>query len=135
MNELVLPAFEMDCRDWLVVTPADAGLPDEIAGAPLLAVMSTVVLDDEAFLPVSGVITIGLLDEELPPTRPVRPGAVAAELVDPEGPDDAAAGLRYLLPAPDQRLALLAEFTLSEGSTPAAAARIESLMASFRWAR
>lgn len=132
MNELVLPAFEMDCRDWLVVTPADAGLPDEIAGAPLLAVMSTVVLDDEAFLPVSGVITIGLLDEELPPSRPVRPGSVAAELV--EGPDDTGPGLRYLLPAPDQRLALLAEFTLSEGSTPAAAARIESLMASFRWA-
>jgi hypothetical protein len=135
MNELVLPAFQMDCRDWLVVTPADAGLPDEIGGAPLLAVLSTVVLDDAAFLPVSGVITVGLLDDELPPSRPVRPGAVAAELVDPDAPDDAAPGVRYLLPAPDQRLALLAEFTLSEGSTAAATARIDALMASFRWAR
>lgn len=131
MNDLVLPAFHMDCRDWLVVTPAEAGLPDEVAGAPLLAVLSTVVLGDNEFVPASGVITVGLMDEELPPSRPVAPDCVAAELLDD---DDEPGSVRYLLPAPDQRLALLAEFTLSEGSTPEAVGRIASLMASFRWA-
>ncbi len=27
MKDLVLPSFEMDCRDWLVVTPDEVGLP------------------------------------------------------------------------------------------------------------
>jgi len=131
MTDLVLPAFHMDCRDWLVVTPAEAGLPDEVGGAPLLAVLSTVVLDDDAFIPASGVITVGLLDDDAPPSRPVGPDSVAAELLDDEDGTDS---VRYVLPAPDQRLALLAEFTLSEGSSPEAVERIESLMASFRWA-
>jgi hypothetical protein len=77
------------------------------------------------------VITVGLLDEGVPPCRPVAPDCVAAELLDDEDGTDS---VRYLLPAPDQRLALLAEFTLSEGSSPEAVGRIESLMASFRWA-
>ena len=132
MTDLVLPDFEMDCRDWLVVTPAEAGLPDEVAGSPLLAVMSTVVLDDETFVPASGVLTVGLLDQDLPPSRPIGgPDCVAAELLDEPGDGG---GVRYLMPAPDRRLALLAEFTLSEGSSPEAVGRIESLMASFRWA-
>jgi hypothetical protein len=131
MNDLVLPAFHMDCRDWLVVTPTEAGLPDEVGGAPLLAVLSTVVLDEDTFVPASCVITVGLLDEGVPPCRPVAPDCVAAELLDDEDGTDS---VRYLLPAPDQRLALLAEFTLSEGSSPEAVGRIESLMASFRWA-
>lgn len=130
MNDLVLPAFHMDCRDWLVVTPAEAGIPDEVGGAPLLAVLSTVVLDEDAFVPASCVITVGLLDDNVPPSRPVGPDSVAAELLD----DDESDSVRYVLPAPDQRLALLAEFTLSEGSSPEAVGRIESLMASFRWA-
>jgi hypothetical protein len=122
MKDLLLPAFEMDCRDWLVVTPAEAGLPEEVGGAPLLAVLSTVVLDDDRFQPASGVLTLGLLDDEVPPLRPVGSSAcVAAQLVEPE----------Y---ASDGRLALLAEFTLPDGPEPAVLARIESLMASFRWA-
>ena len=84
MKDLVLPAFEMDCRDWLVVTPAEAGLPDEIAGSPLLAVLSTVVLGTESFVPASGVLTVGLMDDEAPRTRQLSPNCVAAELVDEE---------------------------------------------------
>jgi hypothetical protein len=137
MPDLVLPAFKMDCRDWLVVTPSEAGLPDELGGSPLLAVLSTVVLGDGAFVPASGVLTVGLLDQDPPPSRPVGgPDCVAAELLDGDESDaeDSAASVRYLLPAPDRRLALLAEFTLSEGTSPEAVGRIESLMASFRWA-
>jgi hypothetical protein len=131
MRDLVLPSFAMDCRDWLVVTPADAGLPDEVGGAPLLAVLSTVVMDGAGFRPASGVLTVGLLDDESPPTRQVAPGSIAAELVEPDGTD---AGRRYVMPAPDDRLALLAEFSLPEGADPEVVDRIEALMASFRWA-
>jgi len=130
MRDLVLPAFEMDCRDWLVVTPAQAGLPDEVAGAPLLAVLSTVVLGDDSFRPASGVLTVGLLDEDVPPARPVDDAQVAAELVDDE--DDES--LRFVLPAPRSRLALLAEFRMPDGPDVEVKDRIESLMRSFRWA-
>ena len=48
MQDLVLPSFEMDCRDWLVATPDGTGIPEEVDGAPLLAVLSTAVIDDPA---------------------------------------------------------------------------------------
>jgi len=38
------------------------------------------------------------------------------------------------LPAPDRRLALLAEFSMAEGADRDVVDRIESLMVSFRWA-
>jgi hypothetical protein len=130
MRDLVLPAFEMDCRDWLVATPAEAGLPDELADAPLLAVLSTVVIGTDSFRPASGVLTVGLLDADAPLTRPIAGGCIAAELVD----DVPESELRYLLPTPDHRLALLAEFTMPDGADPALIERIEALMVSFRWA-
>ena len=72
MQDLTLPSFEMDCRDWVVVTPDEAGIPDEVAGTPLLAMLSTVVLGTDRFTPASGVLTIGLLDEQSPAVRPDR---------------------------------------------------------------
>ena len=33
-KDLVLPAFEMDCRDWLVVGPAEAGKKQKMWGPP-----------------------------------------------------------------------------------------------------
>ncbi|PZS31122.1 MAG: hypothetical protein DLM58_12330 [Pseudonocardiales bacterium] len=131
MKDLVLPAFEMDCRDWLVLTPAQAGLPDEIAGSPLLAVLSTLVIGHDSLREASGVLTIGLLDDELPSTRPVARGCVAAELVDADAPADS---LQYVLATPDGQLALLAEFTMPDGIDGEVVRRIEMLMKSFRWA-
>jgi hypothetical protein len=130
MKDLVLPAFEMDCRDWLVVTPSAAGLPDEVAGAPLLAVLSTAVIGAETFRAASGVLTVGLMDGDMP-LRYVGDDAVAAELVDGEAPPDC---VRYVLPTPEGNLALLAEFAMPDGAHPEVEERIESLMASFRWA-
>jgi hypothetical protein len=129
MRDLVLPAFEMDCRDWLVVTPSAAGLPDEVAGAPLLAVLSTAIIGDETFKAVSGVLTVGLMDSEVP-LRRVADGP-AAELVDGEAPADC---VRYVLPTPEGQLALLAEFAMPDGADGDVEDRIEALMASFRWA-
>ncbi len=123
-EEVMLPAFEMDCRDWLVSTPAEDGLPDEVGGAPLLAVLSTAVFDAEDFHSASAVLTVGLLDDDAPAT-----GGYGAELLD--GDEDS---IRYLVPSPDRSLALLAEFTVPRLGDGEVIRRIEALMTSFRWA-
>jgi len=128
-GDLVLPAFQMDCRDWLVVTPGEAGIPEEIAGAPLLALLSTAVIGPGDWSSASAVLTVGLLDEDAPPAVPPAFDCVAAEVVDTEADDRS---VRYLVPSPDCRLALLAEFTM-DGDTVEVRQRIEALMASFRW--
>ncbi|MEO6885760.1 MAG: hypothetical protein ABI232_05655 [Jatrophihabitantaceae bacterium] len=135
MKDLVLPAFEMDCRDWLVVTPEEAGLPDELADAPLLAVLSTVVIGPDSFRPASGVLTVGLMDSDMPATRQIASDCIASELIASDGVDDSVPeARRYLLPTPDQRMALIAEFAIPEGADAELLERIEALMVSFRWA-
>src|SRR6201996_3290214 len=106
-GELALPAFQMDCRDWLVLTPDESGLPDEVAGTPLLAVLSTVVLDADDFRSVSAVLTIGLLDDD-DEVDPSEPCWFAADNDDGSG-----GSARYVLPTPEGQLALLAEFTVT----------------------
>jgi hypothetical protein len=133
MGDLVLPAFEMDCRDWLVVSPREAGLPDEVADAPLLAVLSTVVIDGDV-REATGALTVGILDddEELA-VRPVDPESPAQELVDA---DHVPGTRRFVMPAPNQQLALLAEFVVQDDAGLSDAEldqRVEKLMASFRW--
>jgi hypothetical protein len=130
MTDLVLPAFELDCREWMVVSPAEAGLPEDADGAPLLAVLSTMVIDDD-ISEATGALTVGLLDErdELD-CRPIAPGAVAQELLD----DDDAGTRRYVMPSPnDSSLALVAEFVLPPESSAELGRRVEALMTSFRW--
>lgn len=131
MKDLVLPAFEMDCRDWLVVTPLDAGVPDEVAGAPVLVMLSTLVIGEDILREASGVLTVGLLDDDGPPSRQIARDCVAMELLDSDAAPDS---LQYVLAAPEGRLALLAEFTMPDGADGEVVRRIESLMTSFRWA-
>jgi hypothetical protein len=128
-GDLVLPAFQMDCRDWLVVTPGEAGIPEEVADAPLLALLSTAVIGPGDLSSASAVLTVGLLDDDAPPAVPPAFDCVAAEVIDADGDDRS---VRYLVPSPDGRLALLAEFTM-DGDTAEVRQRIEALMASFRW--
>jgi hypothetical protein len=131
MADLVLPAFEMDCRDWIVLTAADAGLPEDVAGSPVLAVLSTVVIEDDV-REATGALTIGLIDhaDELE-TREVAPGAPAHELVG----DDAEPGTqRYVMPSPNgQPLALVAEFVVADDTSAELPRRVERLMKSFKW--
>jgi hypothetical protein len=129
MSDLVLPAFEMDCREWIVVSPDEAGLPEDFDGAPVLAALSSVVIGGGELSEASGVLTVGLLDEPADlPTREVAPGSVAHELLDDGvGPGS----VRYVMPAPGQRLAVLAEFVPTP--EPVLRRRIEDLMVSFRW--
>lgn len=130
MQDLVLPDFEMNCQDWVVVTPEESGLPDEFCGAPLLAVLSTVVIGADSFTPASGVVTLGLPDGEAA-VRPTGDDCIAALLVDGESADTE---MRYVVPTPDGRLALLVEFALPDGPEAEIVDRVESLMRSFRWA-
>ena len=82
MADLVLPAFEMDCREWMVVSPNEAGLPDDVAGAPLLAGLSTAIIDDDT-VKATGALTVGLIDDEEDlDVRQVAPGAAAHERLD-----------------------------------------------------
>jgi len=129
MTDLVLPAFEMDCRDWIVTAPSEAGLPEDVAGAPLLAVLTTFVLEDD-IREATGALTVGLIEDDNLEVREVAPGAAAHELLD----FDQAPGIkRYVVPAPGQSLALLAEFVVAEAADDELERRIEALMTSFRW--
>ena len=131
MSDLVLPAFELDCREWLVVSPSEAGIPEDVSGAPLLAVLSTMVIEDD-IREATGALTVGLLedDEELD-VRQVAPGATAHELIDV---DNAPGTRRFVMPSPgDNNLALLAEFVMHDDVDEELGRRVEALMASFRW--
>ncbi len=125
---LQMPAFELDCRDWLVSTPDDGSVPEEIAGAPVVAVLSTAVIGTDDIVPASAVLSVGLADDEADALPYSRAGV--AELIDR---DEAAGSASYIVPAPDGRLALLAEFS-ADGRCRELMSRFEQLMASFRWA-
>jgi hypothetical protein len=129
LHALELPAFELDCRDWLVATPDDGSVPEEVGGAPVVAVLSTAVISAQDLTPASAVLSIGLLDEPVESVR-LDANSPVAELIDV---DVAAGSARYVVPAPDGQLALLAEFTGSSNCVELLE-RFEQLMASFRWA-
>lgn len=140
MTDAVLPEFELDCRDWIVSRPDESALPDDGAdsGAPVLAVLSTLVMDDD-LLEATGAITVGLIDadddlDDLA-ARPVRPGATACEMLDLEPQPGTR---RYVMPAPADpgagpRIALLAEFTVPADRDAELDRRVDALMGSFRW--
>jgi hypothetical protein len=129
LHALELPAFELDCRDWLVATPEDGSVPDEIGGAPVVAVLSTAVIGADDIMPASAVLSIGLLDEPVDCVR-LDPDSPVAELIDC---DTAEGCCRYVVPAPDGQLALLAEFDAGRDCRELMT-RFDQLMASFRWA-
>ncbi|MGX7681144.1 hypothetical protein ACSMXN_19840 [Jatrophihabitans sp. DSM 45814] len=130
MDAMELPAFELDCRDWLVATPEDGSVPEEIGGAPVVAVLSTVVIGSSDFEPASAVLSIGLLDEPVDAVR-LNSDSPVAELIDV---DFSVGSARYVVPAPDSQLALLAEFTAGERCDGELMERFQRLMTSFRWA-
>jgi hypothetical protein len=131
LGDLVLPDFQLDCRDWFVLTPEETNLADD-ATAPVLAVLTTAIIGSEDLRTANGVLTVGLLGENLPRTRLLRAACAAGEIVD----DSAAAGegVSYLIPTPDRRLAVVAEFSLEDSVDRQLRERVEALMVSFRWA-
>lgn len=132
LGDLVLPDFQLDCRDWFVVTPDEADLSAEAAAAPVLAVLSTVIIGPDDLRPANGVLTVGLLGDSPPLTRPISADCAAAEIIDETVATEDA--VSYLVPTPDRRLAVVAEFSLEDPTDEQLRERIEALMASFRWA-
>jgi hypothetical protein len=130
LQSIQLPAFELDCRDWLVATPEDGSVPEEIGGAPVVAVLSTVVIGRNDFEPASAILSIGLLDEPLDAVQ-LDASSPVAELIDV---DFSTGSARYVVPAPDSQLALLAEFSSGERCDQELMERFQRLMTSFRWA-
>lgn len=129
LHALELPAFELDCRDWLIATPDDGSIPEEIGGAPVVAVLSTVMIGAQELTPASAVLSIGLLDEPVDAVR-IHADSPVAELIDF---DVVVGSARYVVPAPSGQLALLAEFTGGQDCGELME-RFRELMTSFRWA-
>jgi hypothetical protein len=130
LHAVELPAFELDCRDWLIATPDDGTVPEEIGGAPVVAVLSTVVIGSTDLEPASAVLSVGLLDEPVDAVS-INADSPVAELIDF---DPSGRSARYIVPAPDGQLALLAEFSVGQVCGDELMQRFERLMTSFRWA-
>src|SRR5690242_18955794 len=106
-------------------------MPEDIAGSPLLAVLSTVVIEDD-LEEAKGALCVGLTEcaDELE-SCDVAPGAPVRELV---GTDATPGTRRFVIPAPNGHpLALVAEFVISDRARTALGERIQKLMCSFRW--
>lgn len=130
MADLVLPAFEMDCRDWIVTSPDLTGSDEDASGAPLLAVLTTMVVSDDIH-EATGSLSVGIIeDEDDIEVRAVSPGSAACELLEF---DTEPGTRRFVMRAPGQHLALLAEFRVAERSQDELVRRVEALMTSFRW--
>jgi hypothetical protein len=143
VGEITLPAFALDCRDWWVIKPDEAGLSDEVAGAPVLAVLSTAVVSGGILHSASAVLSLGLLDDPDDPADDLLsdPGGASSVLTSIPGscgisrvcePDSRL--VTFVVPSPDGRLGLLAEFSVEESAGPELLARVDALMLSFRWA-
>jgi hypothetical protein len=131
MSEIVIPAFLMDCQDWIVLEPDQAGLTDELNDAPVLVTLSTAVVEGDELHTACGVLCVGLLDGPPLPTRALGGGCIAAELID----EPTSGIVRYVAPVPGGAAALVAEFTVSPAASFCLHERVEALMRSFRWAR
>jgi len=123
---LELPAFEMDCRDWLV-DPVPSGELDEGDDAPVVAALSTATMTASALSSGKVVFRLGLVDEF---DGVLSEKSETPELVDV---DFAEGSVRYLITAPHGALALVADFR-AEGGDVELMSRFERLMTSFRWA-
>jgi hypothetical protein len=124
LRAMELPAFELDCRDWLVSTPDDGSAPEEIAGAPVVAVLSTAIIESDDLLPGSALLSVGLLEDDRADSA-----TPTAELLDLDLEGGFA---RYMVPVPDSQLALVAEFSCDRANADMME-RFGRLMSSFRW--
>ena len=60
--DLNLPAFGLDCREWLVATEAEGLLVEQTDGAPIVAVLSTAVVVGNELVSARAVLSLALLD-------------------------------------------------------------------------
>jgi len=129
---LRLPGFELDCRDWLIASPGDGTVPEELGGVPVLAVLSTVIVSIDQFDTATAVLSLALADETVPAVVGGHRNASPAVPLPDAG--DFGRVTRYAIPAPGGALAVLAELNTSATDPDELIDRFRRLMASFRWA-
>ena len=130
--DLSLPTFALDCQDWLVTTEADGLLPDDIDGVPVLAVLSTALVEDGDLQSASAVFSLGLmddadLDQVAEAVGELVPAVYVHETDWPHG------HARFVVPAPDRSLAVIAEFCSAPNPADDLIHRFHDLVSSFRW--
>jgi len=64
--DLNLPAFGLDCREWLVATEAEGLLDEQPDGAPVVAVLSTAVIVGNELVSARAVLSLALLENDDP---------------------------------------------------------------------
>lgn len=62
--DLNLPAFGLDCREWLVATEAEGLVVEQTDGAPIVAVLSTAIVVGSELVSARAVLTLALLDDD-----------------------------------------------------------------------
>jgi hypothetical protein len=146
--DLNLPAFGLDCREWLVATEAEGLVIEPTDGAPIVAVLSTAVVVGLDLMSARAVLSLALLDGEDPHDSDFSD----ADLLDADLDDDdvhhgvAAQDIcvleaqwsdgyaRFAVPAPGGELAIVAEFSSAPNPSAELIDRFYDLVTSFRWA-
>jgi hypothetical protein len=140
--DLNLPAFGLDCREWLVATEAEGLVAEPTDGAPIVAVLSTAVVVGYDLMSARAVLSLALLDGE----DPHDSDFLTSDLDDDDHHDVAAQDIcvleaqwsdgyaRFAVPAPGGELAIVAEFSSAPNPSAELIDRFYDLVTSFRWA-
>jgi hypothetical protein len=136
--DLNLPTFGLDCREWLVATEAEGLLIEEADGAPVVAVLSTAVIEGDELSSAQAVFSLALVDEE---TLGAARTDADGDHPDVRGHDicvldaDWPSGYaRFAVPVPGGELAIVAEFSSAPDPGTELVNRFYDLVTSFRWA-
>jgi hypothetical protein len=141
--DLNLPAFGLDCREWLVATEAEGLLVEQTDGAPVVAVLSTAVVMGSELVSARAVLSLALLEDDEPHEVGRRDereghgdvhddgGTQGICVLDAQWSDGYA---RFAVPAPGGELAVVAEFSSAPDPSPELIDRFYDLVTSFRWA-
>jgi hypothetical protein len=162
--DLNLPAFGLDCREWLVATEAEGLLAEHTDGSAVVAVLSTAVVVGVDLISARAVLSLALLDGDDPheadsrhadshdadardlDARDLDSSATALSVDDPFHDAVAAQDIcvleaqwtdgyaRFAVPAPGGELAIVAEFSSAPNPAPELIDRFYDLVTSFRWA-
>ena len=150
--DLNLPAFGLDCRDWLVATEAEGLVVEPTDGAPVVAVLSTAVVVGDELVSARAVLSLALLDDEphefdLYDAGRDQPGLSHRSDADGRAVRDTGnqdicvldaqwseGYARFAVPAPGGELAVVAEFSSAPDPSPELIDRFYDLVTSFHWA-
>ncbi len=136
--DLSLPTFALDCQNWLITselsTSGADGVPSEdMDGIPVVAVLSTALIGTSDLESASAVFSLGLMDADVDLEPLVDATAADAPEVYIHETAWAEGHARFVIPAADAYLAVIAEFCSDRNPSPELVDRFYALVSSFRW--